>query len=484
MSKEKYLRLNLGCGIHHFEGWLNVDKEELLEPDMQVDLEEPPWPWDDDSVNEVRFIHSLEHLGDSPRTFAQIMQELYRVCRHGAHIYIAAAHPRHDSFINDPTACHPVTASSLQYFDKSVNLKWKEQGALNTLAALTLGVDFRIVSFKLIVDENFTKHARAKKWSNEDLRNNLNLYNNAVSATELHLVVIKDRTDERYAMAAPLSVEPYLMQIHPDLQQDAVVSRAIATTGIFEPTQTAVLSKTVRALSKDKKKLLVANAGANIGWYALLCAKLSPAVSVDCFEPVPQNLELLKRNADLNLLTDRLNIQECALGAQSAESVKLYMGKQLSEASFDAKEDIAKEAKEEQPAASVLEVKGECWDSFYKGRQLARIPELVVLDVNGAEQEVLTGSGKLFERGWRPVIFLKFNAAAIKRISSDFTLADTLQNLGYTVYVINPKALNLSELKCEQLKKTYEDLSAPKFINRHLNLLLVPEGVDVKTLVA
>ncbi len=483
MSKEKFLRLNLGCGAHHFEGWLNVDKEELLEPDMQVDLEETPWPWDDDSVNEVRFIHSLEHLGDSPRTFAQIMQELYRVCRHGAHIYIVAAHPRHDSFINDPTACHPVTASSMQYFDKSVNLKWKEQGALNTPAALTLGVDFRIVNLKLVVDENFTKHARAKKWSNEDLRNNLNLYNNAVSATELHLVVIKDGSDERYAMAAPLSVEPYLMQVHQDLQQDPSVSHAIATAGIFEPTQTAVLSKVVRALSKDKKKLLAANAGANIGWYALLCAKLSSAVSVDCFEPVPQNLELLKRNADLNMLSDRLHIHECALGAQSAQSVKLYMGQQLSEASFDAKEDIEDKGKDEKPV-TVLEVKAESLDSIYKGRQLTRLPDLMVLDVNGAEQEVLTGSAKLFERGWRPVIFLKFNAAAIKRISSDFTLADTLKSLGYTVYVINPKALNLSELKSGQLKKTYDDLSAPKFIDRHLNLLLVPDGVDVKTLVA
>ena len=38
-SKEKLLKLNLGCGFHAYPGWLNVDKQESCDPDMQVDLE-------------------------------------------------------------------------------------------------------------------------------------------------------------------------------------------------------------------------------------------------------------------------------------------------------------------------------------------------------------------------------------------------------------------------------------------------------------
>lgn len=79
MAKEKYLKLNLGCGWRHFEGWLNVDRQELCDPDMQVDLEECPWPWDDNSVSDVRLINSLEHMGQDLQTFTSIMKELYRV---------------------------------------------------------------------------------------------------------------------------------------------------------------------------------------------------------------------------------------------------------------------------------------------------------------------------------------------------------------------------------------------------------------------
>ncbi|MGK7880982.1 MAG: hypothetical protein AB4060_12905, partial [Crocosphaera sp.] len=42
------LNLNLGCGAKRRENYLNVDK--FGEPDLKVDLEELPWPWEDNSV--------------------------------------------------------------------------------------------------------------------------------------------------------------------------------------------------------------------------------------------------------------------------------------------------------------------------------------------------------------------------------------------------------------------------------------------------
>ncbi len=45
------LRLNLGCGMKHIEGYVNVDR--FGEPDVRHDLEVLPWPWPDDSVSEV-----------------------------------------------------------------------------------------------------------------------------------------------------------------------------------------------------------------------------------------------------------------------------------------------------------------------------------------------------------------------------------------------------------------------------------------------
>ena len=56
------LRLNLGCGEDHKPGYINVDK--YGNPDVLHDLEEFPWPWDDESVEEILMKHILEHLGE------------------------------------------------------------------------------------------------------------------------------------------------------------------------------------------------------------------------------------------------------------------------------------------------------------------------------------------------------------------------------------------------------------------------------------
>ena len=62
-------------------------------------LEKLPWPWADDSVQEMRFSHVLEHLGADATTYLSIIKELYRVCRDGAQIFIVVPHPRHDHFL-------------------------------------------------------------------------------------------------------------------------------------------------------------------------------------------------------------------------------------------------------------------------------------------------------------------------------------------------------------------------------------------------
>lgn len=47
------MRPNLGCGNRKREGWHNVDKVADCEPDEIVDLESLPWPWRDNSVDEI-----------------------------------------------------------------------------------------------------------------------------------------------------------------------------------------------------------------------------------------------------------------------------------------------------------------------------------------------------------------------------------------------------------------------------------------------
>ena len=88
MNAENKLRLNLGCGDKLLPGWLNVDSVPDCNPDMVCDLEQFPWPWADNSVEEILLSHVLEHLGEDRDVYLGIIKELYRVCCHGAKIQI------------------------------------------------------------------------------------------------------------------------------------------------------------------------------------------------------------------------------------------------------------------------------------------------------------------------------------------------------------------------------------------------------------
>mgnify|MGYP007000079929 len=74
----------------------------------------------------------LEHIGQDPEIFNNILSELYRICKSEALITIAVPHPRHDDFIADPTHVRPITVLGLSLYDREQNEIWQSQGAANT----------------------------------------------------------------------------------------------------------------------------------------------------------------------------------------------------------------------------------------------------------------------------------------------------------------------------------------------------------------
>lgn len=149
------MRLNLGCGDCKLDGWVNVDKYTHFEPDVVHDLEEFPWPFEDDAAEELLLNHVLEHLGQETDVFLGIMKELYRVCRTGATVRIHVPHPRHDDFITDPTHVRTILPETLAMFDKEVNKRWREEKAANTQLAIYTDTDFKITSASVTPDDRF-----------------------------------------------------------------------------------------------------------------------------------------------------------------------------------------------------------------------------------------------------------------------------------------------------------------------------------------
>lgn len=144
-------KINLGCGSNRIDGWINVDKFEPA--DLVVDLENQHWPFNDNSVDEVLFYHSLEHMGETVAGFFHIMKELYRVCCNEAKITIVVPHPFSRDFINDPTHVRVITPAVLDLFSKENNDLWVKQSTPNSKLALQLKVDFKIINAVAMTDE-------------------------------------------------------------------------------------------------------------------------------------------------------------------------------------------------------------------------------------------------------------------------------------------------------------------------------------------
>lgn len=81
-------KLNLGAGEDRREGYVNIDWNELANPDVRHDLNIVPYPFSDNTFDEIYASHILEHL-DKPFV---VMKELHRLLKPGGHLIIKVPH--------------------------------------------------------------------------------------------------------------------------------------------------------------------------------------------------------------------------------------------------------------------------------------------------------------------------------------------------------------------------------------------------------
>jgi ubiquinone/menaquinone biosynthesis C-methylase UbiE len=181
------LKINIGSGYEKIEGFVTIDYDANTNPDYCVNIEKDKLPFDDNTVEFVLAHHVLEHLGEG---YFHALQEIYRVCKHGAIIDIQVPHPRHDGFIADPTHRRPITPLGLQLFSKKYNELCKKRN----LSASTLGtffnVDFDILEWHYVPEKKYKEAFNGK--STEFIEEYINERNNIIREYHIKLVVNKD----------------------------------------------------------------------------------------------------------------------------------------------------------------------------------------------------------------------------------------------------------------------------------------------------
>lgn len=110
-------KLNLGCGRHRLDGFVNVDSIALPSVDLVADLEQcatTPLPFEDDSIDEMLLAHVIEHI----RSPLPLMQELWRIAKVGCKLTIRVPYGHSDDAWEDPTHVRPYFLNSFGYFSQ------------------------------------------------------------------------------------------------------------------------------------------------------------------------------------------------------------------------------------------------------------------------------------------------------------------------------------------------------------------------------
>ena len=136
----------------------------------------------------------------------------------------------------------------------------------------------------------------------------------------------------------------------------------------------------------------VYDVGANVGIYTVLAsAKTGPTGQVYAFEPVERNLHYLRRHLSLNQLQNCL-ILETAVSNQQGT-------RRFSAASYDFRMGrLSPDGEREVPSVSL--------DSCVYAERALRPPDIIKIDVEGAESEVLEGASRTLAE-FHPAVFVE-----------------------------------------------------------------------------
>ncbi len=122
--------INLGCGKTRIEGSIGVDRTEIPGyVDIVHNLNITPYPFDDNSIDEVHFYHVLEHL-DNP---IEKLEEIHRILKPKGILYMRVPHFSSNGAFTDITHKRPFSYFSFDVFDDAAYHNQYSEARFNIL---------------------------------------------------------------------------------------------------------------------------------------------------------------------------------------------------------------------------------------------------------------------------------------------------------------------------------------------------------------
>jgi len=200
------------------------------------------------------------------------------------------------------------------------------------------------------------------------------------------------------------------------------VGRNIYYRGIHERRETAFFR------SRIAESSICVDIGANIGYFSLLFASLSPQGAVHSFEPVPLNYHILSVNKLLNGFSN-LTVNPEAVG-DSEGNVDFVISE---DSGFSSLVDTGRKQVAQQTSVMMTTLDGYC-----DLRGIARVDVLKV-DVEGAEERVVIGAHRLLQDpARRPhTVMLELYEPMLKQHRSTIeNILDQMKRFNYRPFVL------------------------------------------------
>lgn len=200
---------------------------------------------------------------------------------------------------------------------------------------------------------------------------------------------------------------------------DQSIGLPLLLNGVHEPGLCSLIKRIV------KPGMTCVDIGANIGYISILIgSRLKGYGSLVSFEPAKTNYTLLKKNINLNHLTNIVTIENQAVSDHNGT-----MFLRVSNNNSGAHSLVDTEINDSQESVNVVSL-----DSYFGDRAI----DFIKIDVQGAEQLIIDGANKILSSRFRPTIVLEFWPAGLERANCDpAKLLGDLHDYGYATWMLD-----------------------------------------------
>lgn len=190
-------------------------------------------------------------------------------------------------------------------------------------------------------------------------------------------------------------------------------------------------------LSKIQKDDVIVDVGANMGYYSIQFARLTNG-KVYSFEPLSTQFSLLKRNVELNKLTNDVLINNAVSDTNEVKKIYLTEDEEQGTSSIEVK------------TSSFEEVQCTTLDDYFEKNNVTKL-DVLKMDIEGHEKKALIGMKNILAKGMIREFYIEIHGGCLEAAgTSPEDICAYLRSFGYYPHSIKTGEIGEYEIGVDE----------------------------------